>query len=150
MIEINIRPALPSDFVDIQSCAQSAYAKYVERMGREPAPMHADFATQIAHGWVVVAVCEAGLAGYIVFYFKNDHAHIENVAVSPEFSGHGIGKRLLEHAERAAQDVGCVAVELYTNEAMTENLAMYPKLGYIEVERRREDGFSRVFFRKQV
>lgn len=150
MIEIEIRPALPSDLADIQSCAQSAYAKYIERMGREPAPMHADFATQIVNGWVFVATGEAGLAGYVVFYFEGDHAHIENVAVLPEFSGNGIGKRLIEHAERVAKEAGYAAVELYTNEAMTENLAMYPKLGYIEVGRRREDGFNRVFFRKQV
>jgi hypothetical protein len=31
---------------------------------------------------------------------------------------------------------------------MTENLSFYPRLGYIEVARRAEHGFNRVFFEK--
>jgi hypothetical protein len=37
---------------------------------------------------------------------------------------------------------------LYTNAAMSENLALYPRLGYREVDRRRDAGFDRVFFAK--
>jgi hypothetical protein len=33
---------------------------------------------------------------------------------------------------------------------MTENLSIYPRLGYVEVARRSEDGFNRVFFEKQL
>ncbi|MFN3581324.1 MAG: GNAT family N-acetyltransferase [Pseudomonas sp.] len=150
MTAITIRPALETDLADIQSCARSAYAKYVERMNREPAPMHADFASQIAQGYVAVAACEEHLAGYVVFYYEGDHAHLENVAVSPEYQGRAVGRRLIEHVEQTARKAGYQAVELYTNEAMTENLAMYPRIGYIEVGRRREAGFNRVFFRKQM
>ncbi len=150
MIGIEIRPALKTDLADLQYCARSAFFKYIERMSKEPAPMQADFAKQIANGWVNVATCEAGFAGYVVFYYEGDHAHLESVAVSPEFSGCGVGKRLIEHVERSAREAGYQAVELYTNEAMTENLAMYPKLGYLETNRRCEAGFNRVFFRKQV
>jgi hypothetical protein len=39
---------------------------------------------------------------------------------------------------------------LYTNAAMTENLAYYPRRGYIETHRAAQDGFHRVFFRKPV
>ena len=39
-------------------------------------------------------------------------------------------------------------MRLYTNARMTENLSLYPHLGYVEVERREEDGFDRVFFEK--
>ena len=42
------------------------------------------------------------------------------------------------------------AVHLYTNEKMAENLLIYPKLGYTEVERRTEDGFNRVYFEKTL
>ena len=41
---IDIRPALPADVTDIQACAQLAFAKYIQRIGRKPAPMHADTA----------------------------------------------------------------------------------------------------------
>lgn len=150
MSVVEIRPALETDLADIQSCARKAYAKYVRRMGREPAPIHADFASQVAKGCVDVATCEARFAGYVVFYPEDDHVHLENIAVLPEYSGRGVGKRMLLHVERAARESGYEAVELYTNEAMTENLTMYPKIGYVEVGRRREAGFNRVFFRKQV
>lgn len=150
MTVIEIRSASEADLADIQACARQAYAKYIERMNQEPAPMHADFALQIANGWVDVAVGEIGLVGYVVYYQRDDHVHLENVAVSPEFSGGGIGKRLIAHVELFARNAGSQAVELYTNEAMTENLAMYQRFGYREVDRRHEGGFSRVFFRKQL
>ena len=42
------------------------------------------------------------------------------------------------------------AVELYTNAQMTENLSLYPRLGYAKTGRRMEDGFDRVFYRKEL
>ncbi len=119
-------------------------------MDREPAPMHADFASQIASGQVYVAMCGASLIGYVVFYAEGDHLHLENVAVFPDYSGKGIGKKLVEYVEQTARDKSLNAVRLYTNTVMTENLAMYPKLGYMETERKIQDGFSRIFFRKAV
>jgi len=29
-------------------------------------------------------------------------------------------------------------------------MAYYPKLGYLEIDRREEDGFSRVYYRKSL
>lgn len=147
---LEIRPALVTDLPDIQHCASSAYAKYVARMDRQPAPMHADFGARIGNGLVDVAKCESRFAGYVVYYPEGDHMHLQSVAVMPEFGGRGIGKRLIEHVEDVARAAGLEAVELYTNEAMTENLALYPKFGYAEVGRRREAGFNRVYFRKPV
>lgn len=150
MVPIEIRIARDTDLEAIQLCARKAYAPYIMRMDREPAPMHADFTGQIAKGQVDIATCDSQFAGYVVFYANGDHIHLENVAVLPEYRGCGIGKQLIEHVERTARKAGYRTVELYTNEAMTENLVMYPRIGYIEVDRRREAGFNRVFFRKQV
>ncbi|WP_156524120.1 MULTISPECIES: hypothetical protein [unclassified Halomonas] len=47
MASVDIHPALATDLTDIQSCAQLAFAKYIQRIGCEPAPMHADVASQI-------------------------------------------------------------------------------------------------------
>ncbi len=119
-------------------------------MDQEPAPMVADFAHQIGLGQIYVAFYDSSFAGYIVFYPEQGHLHLENVAVLPAQAGQGIGKKLIEYAEEAARNQGLNAVELYTNEAMTENLSMYPKLGYVETERKQQAGFSRVFFRKSI
>ena len=145
---LRIRPATVEDLAGIQACARDAYAMYVERIGRQPGPMNADFAGLIAQGRVMVAIYDSVFAGYVVFYGEGDHLHLENVAVSSAHAGKGIGKQLVAFVEQAARQQGVVAVELYTNEAMTENLKMYPRLGYVETGRRQQDGFNRVFFRK--
>ena len=41
-------------------------------------------------------------------------------------------------------------MDLYTNAAMRENLSLYPRLGWVETDRRTEDGFERVYFEKPV
>jgi GNAT superfamily N-acetyltransferase len=147
---IQIQLATQGDLECIAHCAREAYAKYVERMGCEPAPMHADFATLIDADQVYIARYENAFAGYIVFYSRCEHLHLENVAVLPKISGKGVGRVLVEYAEQVARDSKLNAVELYTNEAMTENIVMYENMGYEEKERKQQDGFARVFFRKPV
>ena len=44
-----IRPAGPEDVDAIRRIARAAYALYVPRIGREPAPMVADFTASIEH-----------------------------------------------------------------------------------------------------
>lgn len=148
MSSIQIRAAVETDIKDIHQCAQQAYYKYVERMDREPAPMHADFTSRIASGCVSVATSQSVLVGYVVAYPEGNQFTLESVAVLPDHSGLGVGKLLIEHVEKFAKQAGYKTVELYTNEAMTENLTMYPKLGYVEVVRKRDSGFNRVFFSK--
>ena len=41
-------------------------------------------------------------------------------------------------------------MDLYTNAKMRENLALYARLGWREVDRRTESGFERVYFEKTV
>ncbi len=72
------------------------------------------------------------------------------MAVDPAAQGTGIGRALIEAVERMASEAGAEAVELYTNAKMTENQSLYPALGYRETGRRREDGFERVFYRKNL
>ncbi|MBX2825078.1 MAG: GNAT family N-acetyltransferase [Gammaproteobacteria bacterium] len=146
--ELTISAAAVTDLASIQGCARAAYARYIPRMPQEPAPMHADFASQIALGQVLVARLSADFAGYAVFYDQGDHVHLENVAVLPEMLGRGIGRALIFRVEAIALERNLPAVELYTNVAMTENLSLYPALGYSEFDRRREQGFDRVYFRK--
>ncbi len=147
---MNIRPAARPDLDRVRDCARQAYALYVPRMGKEPAPMVADFEAQIRAGKLHVVEMEGEVAGFVVFYPRGDHLHVENVAVLPSAQGKGIGKALLGFAEDEARRLGLPAVELYTNVKMVENQAFYPALGYVETDRREEDGFSRVFYRKEL
>ena len=147
---MNIRLADIDDVADIKACARAAYAMYVARIGKEPAPMVANFSAQVGAGQVYVVGEDRPVQGYVVFYPEGDHLHLENVAVLPSSKGKGFGGRLIAFVEDEARRLGLSAVELYTNEMMTENLRLYPKLGYTEQGRRREAGFDRVYFRKEV
>jgi len=149
----NIRLAIPADLEAIQRTARAAYALYVPRIGREPAPMVADFAASIAAGhlWVSDSPGEASdVIGFVVAFPRGNHWHLENVAVDPALQGSGVGGRLIAHVEAMALAAGAQAVELHTNAKMTENQDLYPRLGYAETSRRSEDGFDRVFFRKKL
>ena len=146
-----IRQATASDEPKVRECAEQAYARYVPLIGRKPAPMVADFSAQIAKGEVFVATDDQeGLQGFIVFFAEGNHILLENVAVLPGAAGRGVGKALVNFCETAARERGFGAVRLYTNEKMTENLLIYTRLGYVEVGRRTEDGFNRVYFEKPL
>ena len=112
--------------------------------------MLADFAAAIAAGTVHVAVEDDSFQGFIIFMPEGDRMLLESVAVLPEAAGRGVGKALIGFCEAEALRRGLSAVHLYTNEKMTENLAIYPRLGYVEVARRTQDGFQRVFFEKAI
>lgn len=60
----------------------------------------------------------------------------------------GHGRCLI--CEDAARQCGMSGLHLYTNEKMTDNLSIYPKLGYVKVAQRTEDGFKRVYFEKTL
>ncbi len=147
----DIRQAQAADETSVRECAEGAYERYVAAMGRKPAPMVADFAALIASGVVHVAVGQdAKVLGFIVFYQEGEQVLLENVAVRPTAAGRGIGKRLIAFCEAEAKRSNATSVKLYTNEKMTENLSIYPHLGYRETERKTEDGFNRVFFEKFI
>ena len=146
-----IRQAVAADEPEVRRCAEQAYARYVPLIGRKPAPMISDFAGQIAQGVVYVATDDqAVFQGFIVFHAEQGHMLLENVAVLPSAAGQGTGKALIRFCEDAARQQGLGAVHLYTNEKMTENLSIYPKLGYVNVGQRTEDGFRRVYFEKTL
>ena len=145
-----LRPASPADVPAITAIAARAYQPYVARIGRKPAQMVADFAHYVAAGEVTVATIGDAVVGYLVGYGIVDAYFIENVAVHPGHHGQGIGGHLISAAEKAARTAGHRRMQLYTNEKMTEMLSYYPARGYRETERRREDGFNRVYFEKRL
>ena len=134
----------------VAECVRAAYAHYVERIGREPAPMTADYEALIDAGEVWVARAGEDVAGVLVLRPQPPALLLENIAVDPGRQGQGLGRALMAFAEDRARAEGLAEVVLYTNERMTENLRFYPALGYAETGRAVHDGFARVFYRKAV
>lgn len=142
--------ARPEDAPIIRRIALAAYAPYIRRIGRKPAPMVADYPALVAAGKVWIRSEIAEIVGYIVLDAAEDALHVENVAVHPERHGEGHGRALLDFAEAEARRRRLHRLALYTNAKMTENISLYSALGWRETERRWEDGFNRVYFEKQV
>jgi ribosomal protein S18 acetylase RimI-like enzyme len=145
-----VRRARIDDLPQIHVVVDRAYCVYIDRIGRRPAPMDDDYRAKIAADEVYVAEADGLVVGIVVLIPARDHLLVENVAVDPGFQGRGIGRALMAHAERHAREHDLDELRLYTNAAMTENLTLYPALGYREDDRRTEDGFERVFFSKRL
>jgi len=143
-----IRGATEDDAAQIARIVELAYARYVPRIGKPPAPMLDDYEQRVAEG--VVWVIEHGhcVAGLIVLISQPDHLLLDNVAVAPGYQGRGLGRRLLTFAESLARGRGYREIRLYTHELMVENQRLYAPMGYAETARRTEAGYSRVFMCK--
>jgi ribosomal protein S18 acetylase RimI-like enzyme len=146
-----LRLAVADDVAAVRRCVDAAYTPYIERIGRPPGPMTDDYPALIDRGAVFVAPeDDQSFAAVAVMWPEPDHLFIENLAVWPDRQGQGLGTRLIEACEAHARALGLDELRLYTHELMTENLEFYPHRGFTEVDRRTEDGFQRVYFRKQL
>jgi GNAT superfamily N-acetyltransferase len=147
---MDIRPARAGDVAAIGAIVDAAYAVYIPRMGKKPGPMLDDYAARVAEGVVWVAEQDGKVAGVVVLLPEDEHLLLDNVAVAPEAHGKGVGRALVAFAEAEARRRGHAEIRLYTHEKMTENIAMYPRLGYEETHRAQQAGYDRVFFRKKL
>jgi N-acetylglutamate synthase-like GNAT family acetyltransferase len=145
-----VRRATTADVAAIDELVDAAYTKYVERIGRPPAPMTADYAQLLQTSRVWVIDRGTTLVGLLVTEDKGDHLFLDVIAVAPDTQGSGYGRQLMERAELDAAEQGLTEIRLYTNQAMAENLTFYPRLGYRETSRGGQDGYRRVFYAKTI
>jgi len=148
---VTVRRAGRGDAEAIVELALAAFDGYVAPIGRRPAPMDSDYHRAVDHDIVWVAE-DAGhhVIGYVVIEVRDNHVHVDSLAVSPHTQGSGIGGMLIDLAETEARNRGLAEVRLCTNEMMTENLIFYPRRGFEETHRGEEDGFRRVYFSKRL
>jgi ribosomal protein S18 acetylase RimI-like enzyme len=143
-----LRQATVDDLPAIKAIIDAAYAKYLTRMDKPPAPLSRDYGPSVEAGTTWVA--GSPVAAVLTLYPRPDHLYVENVAVDPTAQGRGLGRALMEFAEQEAARRGLTRMALVTHEAMTENQAIYARLGYVEIERRTEDGYRRIYMEKSL
>ena len=129
--------------------ASQAFQLYCGEMGRAPAPMTADYAHHLQED--VVFTVEEGdlLIGFAIIMQKTDGFWLETIAILPDYSGMGIGTKLMhaiEHYLRARTS----SYQLYTNEVMRAAQSWYKRLGFNETDRRLGDGFQRIYYQKKL
>jgi GNAT superfamily N-acetyltransferase len=148
--KVALRRATPGDAAAITTCVCEAYLHYVERIGRQPAPMLQDYADIVERKEVHVALQDDEVVGVVVLARTPEGFCLDNVAVRPRSQGKGIGRLLIQLAESEAARQGFGSIYLYTNELMTENRTLYGSMGFVEYDHRIVDGYPRVFLRKSL
>ena len=145
-----VRLATPEDRAAVEQLVVAAYRHYVPLIGVTPGPMRDDYAAAIARGQVHVAEQDDTIAGLLVLIPQVDSLLLDNIAVLPSAQGTGLGRRLLDWTEVVARDLGLPRIVLYTHEAMTRNIALYTRHGYVETHRVEEIGLRRVYMAKTL
>jgi ribosomal protein S18 acetylase RimI-like enzyme len=140
-----IRPALPEDADAVHALVCHANTPWIARLGREPSPMRDDYAQRIASGEVWVLEETDALLGCIMLRDGPEALQIPNIAVVPAAQGKGHGRQLLAFAEAEARRRGYQEVRLTVNMLMTENIALYQHLGFVESRRIQGDSIDRVY-----
>jgi GNAT superfamily N-acetyltransferase len=97
---MSIRRAATTDLPAIRAVITDAYTKYIERIGRPPAPMTTDYAAALEHSRVWVLASGDAVLGALVTEERTDHLLLEMIAVAPGAQGTGCRRLLLERAER--------------------------------------------------
>jgi N-acetylglutamate synthase-like GNAT family acetyltransferase len=148
--EPRLRRATEDDVDGIERLVVAAFGKYVEAIGRPPAPMTANYAELLHTSRIWVIEHGREVVGVLVTQARTDHLLLDSIAVSPTAQGGGHGRTLLARADEDARELGLAEIRLCTNAAMTENLDFYPRRGFHETGRGVQDGFHRVFFAKAL
>ena len=86
-------------------------------------------------GLMFVAEDEGRLIGAIMAGYDGHRGWLYEVAVEPELCRKGVGTKLVKHAVRQLQAIGCVKVNLQLRAANSEVVDFYASVGF-EVEDR--------------
>ena len=73
------------------------------------------------------------LVGFAVMFFGDEHAHLNLLAVRPEFQRLGLGTRMIRWLEESAQAAGIRAIHLEVRARNQQARRFYRRLGFLEM-----------------
>ncbi len=130
MHDLQIKKATLQDVEAVRRLVREAYAQWIPVIGREPAPMKADYDRAVRDHEVDLLYADGDLVGLIEVFSTTDHLCIENIAVIPHHQGRGLGHHLLTHAEEKAEKANVRELRLLTNQAFAANIRLYEAVGF--------------------
>ncbi|SAK68804.1 MarR family transcriptional regulator [Caballeronia hypogeia] len=102
-------------------------------------------------GALIVARLRGAAIGCVALKFHGESpAELKRMWVSASARGLGVGRRLLEEAERHARQNGAGAVRLETNKALDEAIGLYRQAGYVEVDAFSTEPYADHWFEKAL
>ncbi len=98
-----------------------------------------NFIDSLAAGYEaqVLDDAEDGIVGYFVAMTGVDELHLLNVTVATAWQGRGLGSSLLQALQARGRQLGLATLWLEVRESNQRACALYARLGFAEVGRRR-------------
>jgi GNAT superfamily N-acetyltransferase len=131
------RPALASEYPDVDRVLRAAFTSYMHRLGRELPPDYYDggLPAAIERGDVYVADEAGTIVGVAQTERREEGLYLDRLAVDPAKQGTGLGSWLLVRLEEVARSRGDRTMSLLTAEMMEHLLRLYGRHGFEIVER---------------
>ncbi len=106
----------------------------MEEIADAEPPSAASIQTHIDAGTLWVAIVDEVVVGYLTASSLDGEGHIDQVSVTPQMSGRGIGTELISEACRWASANGFSSISLTTFAEVPWNGLLYGRRGFVEVE----------------
>jgi hypothetical protein len=78
-----------------------------------------------------VAEIDSVIIGTIMAGYDGHRGWLYTVAVNPQYRRRGIGTNLVQHAEKALIEMGCLKINLQVRASNAKVVDFYQKLGYL-------------------
>jgi ribosomal-protein-alanine N-acetyltransferase len=78
------------------------------------------------------------IVGYVIYWIAGPEVHVLNLAVTREYQRKGVGNRMMDRALSDATAAGAEVVVLEVRPSNAAARALYARLGFEEVSRRRK------------
>ena len=155
-MEIEIRNAVLHDIPQIVELMRR-FAEYERLLDHFEATEESLADAMFGHEAFVnglVADNNGRLAGYALFYqnyatFRGQRGmYLEDIYISPEFQGKGIGEAMLRRLAKIAIDRGCGRIDFQVLEWNRPAISFYEKLGAVRDDTERHFKFTDEAFRR--
>jgi ribosomal protein S18 acetylase RimI-like enzyme len=140
-----LHEATEADTATILALVLAAFEEYRGQLD-PPSGAHAETLDSIREkmrsAQVVLACVEGKPVGCLFCQSEEDHLYLFRLAVLPEHRRNGLGRALVEHAERRARELGFARVRLGVRTALERQRAYYERQGYRQVRAESHPGYE--------
>jgi DNA-binding MarR family transcriptional regulator/N-acetylglutamate synthase-like GNAT family acetyltransferase len=140
---------------EAQWCWSQYFAEIDHRFesGFDPAialPVEATELTPPAGALILARLHGRPIGCGAVKLYDDGRAYLKRMWISATVRGLGLGRRLLRELEEYARSAGASVVQLETNRALVEAIALYRQSGYVEVEPFNDEPYAHHWFEKRL